>query len=539
MVRSAIAAVVSVTCAATLVVAGLLAGPALAANDAVDRAVKELGGAEALGAVKSIALQAATQHWEPAQSEVAGGEKRFAGDSTYTQTRDLTSGAARTEWVRKLVYPGTREYRFTEVVVGGSGYVNGIDTTARTKQSQDSNPPAHAMSKLRAAAAARELLRSSPLLALQMQREAASVSELPAVSVSGTQYPAASWKTAGHEFIVLFDPASGLPARVRTLDYDPIQGDSDFDLVLSDYRPVGGVKIAHRQVYELNGTPVVQTELSSARINQPLEKTAFEIPAAYRSEPLPAGAPVPYQWVIRRQYAGTYLDADPIGWDPGASQGPRLEEIAPGVHMTQGVSHNSTIVAFDEYLVVFDAPVSDAQAQWTLEAAQQKFPGKPVKYLVLTHHHIDHTAGTRVFAAAGAQLVVGAGNGAWTQALLAAPTTRNPALQGKSVPAGAVITEVADKLELGDAKRKLSVHAIENPHAKALLIGWVEDAKLGIVTDLWSPGRDPLPEQANPNLAAVVRGVQKHGLAPERFAGGHGNTAPYAPLAKLVESSGG
>jgi glyoxylase-like metal-dependent hydrolase (beta-lactamase superfamily II) len=423
-------------------------------------------------------------------------------------------------------------------VVGGSGYVNGIDTTARTRQSLAANPPAHAMSKLRAAAAARELLRQSPLLALQMQRDGAAVSALPEVSVGSAKYPAVSFKTAGHEFIVLFDPASGLPARVRSLDYDPIEGDSNFDLVLSDYRAVGGVKIAHRQVYELNGTPVVDTRLTAVKVNPALQAAALQIPAPYRSAALPAGAPVPYQWVIRRQYAGTYLDSDEVSFDPGVTQALRLEEIAPGVQQTQGGTHNSTIVALDKYLVVFDAPVSDAQAQWTLAALQAKYPDKPVKYLVLTHHHIDHTAGTRSFVAAGAELVVGPGNGAWAKALLAAPTTRNPALAGKTLPASAAIREVADTLELGDAARKVNVHAIENPHAKGMLLGYVDDAKLGIVTDLWSPGRDPLPAQTNPNLTAVVRGVEKYGLKPERFAGGHGGTGEYAPLAQLVGAGG-
>jgi glyoxylase-like metal-dependent hydrolase (beta-lactamase superfamily II) len=39
-----------------------------------------------------------------------------------------------------------------------------------------------------------------------------------------------------------------------------------------------------------------------------------------------------------------------------------------------------------------------------MDLAQQKYPGKPWKYLLLDHHHIDHIGGVRAFAAAGATL---------------------------------------------------------------------------------------------------------------------------------------
>ena len=46
-----------------------------------------------------------------------------------------------------------------------------------------------------------------------------------------------------------------------------------------------------------------------------------------------------------------------------------------------------------DHLIVIDAPVTDAQSNWTIAAAQAKYPGKPIRYLVLTHHHMDHAGG--------------------------------------------------------------------------------------------------------------------------------------------------
>jgi len=53
------------------------------------------------------------------------------------------------------------------------------------------------------------------------------------------------------------------------------------------------------------------------------------------------------------------------------------------------------------------------------------------------------------------------------------------------------------------------------------------------VTDIWSPGAGPLPDKLNPALTSLVTGVKKAGIEPAKFAGGHGTTADYAPLAAL------
>jgi len=41
---------------------------------------------------------------------------------------------------------------------------------------------------------------------------------------------------------------------------------------------------------------------------------------------------------------------------------------------------------------------------------------------------------------------------------------------------------------LTDGKREVNVFLVDNPHTQRMLIGYVPDAKLGFVTDIWSPG---------------------------------------------------
>jgi glyoxylase-like metal-dependent hydrolase (beta-lactamase superfamily II) len=503
----------------------------------VNKAVQAMGGEAALAQLKTLTVRAKVREWEPHQSVKAGGDMRFANESVYSQARDLTSGAARTEWERNFEYPAKRTYKYTEVLSGGIGYVAGIDSTGRTKQDLSSNPPQHTMSGMRVTTATRELTRGSPTLLLAMKRNANAVGAAPDQKVGGKSLPAVRYRAATADFIVLFDPMTGLPERIRTRDYEPLEGDSNYDLVLSDWRAVDGVKYPFRQVVQLNGKSISETSVEEASFTAPVEADRFAIPADYS-----AGAPkmvdaknVPFQWVLRRPIIGTLLDSDAVLYDAQANPGGlRLVDVAPGVSHVQGGSHNSLIVEMDKYLVVFDAPIGEAQSKWTIAAAKQKYPGKPFKYVVMTHHHMDHSNGIRSYAAEGATVVVGPGNGAFFRKVLASPATLGRDAPKKKV--SAKVVEVTDRYVITDGKREVGAYSIDNPHAAGYLMGYIPDVKLGFVTDLWSPGRDALPPKMNPALQSVVNGVKKWNLDPERFAGGHGAVGEYAGLAKLAES---
>ena len=516
------------------IVVGACASMQTGGRDLVAKAVQAQGGAEALGAVKTISYKATVRQWEPEQSVIAGGEMLLVGDSTTVTVRDMASGATRIDWVKNF-QSSARTFTFSEVVTREAGYVAGIDSSLRTKQGREANPPAHSMSGQRLTTAQREILRSSPLLVLEMSKNPDRVASASSVTVGGVRYPAADYRVGGSALTVLFDPATGLPARVRSLDYDNIWGDVTWDLALADYQTVSGVRMAMSHKYELNGRTVMEVKLSEPAVNAPAAADRFAIPAPFLAtarKPAASGA-VPYQWIIRRQFVGFYLDSDQPSWDTQASPGLRLQELAPGVQHVVGGSHNSLIVEMKDYVIVFDAPVSDWQSNWTISAARGKYVRKPVKYLVLTHHHMDHAGGLRAYADAGATIVVGQGTAAHYRQVLAAPFSRNPDLTARDLSKTPIV-EVAGKHVISDGTRQVELYVLEpNPHADGILIGYVADAKLGFVTDIWSPGAAPLGEKLNPAQAALVATVKKAGIAPDKFAGGHGTTADYAPLAAL------
>jgi glyoxylase-like metal-dependent hydrolase (beta-lactamase superfamily II) len=512
-----------------------LGAPAPAAQARAEAAYQAMGG-EKLQQVTSIVTKGAMQQWDPGESySVADLTMPNGGTSSFVKTWDQTKGFARIEWVRPGAGGGNRTY--TEIVMPDAGYVLGNDSNgAPTKRTIGGDMPARTMSGIRLTATLRELERDH--IVFDMHDHPERVSDAPPQTIGGKTYPAVQFRADHGTFVVAFDPATKLPAVVGTRDFDQLMGDAYFDLTLSDWREVGGIKVPYRQIYTLNGLKIFDTTLTDVRVdavfNSILPADTFAVPAALRGKAAPPApiAQAPYQWILRRLASGFFLDSDNLYTDDGGVLS--LTDVAPNVSMVTGSTHNTLIVATNTYLVAFDSPGDDVQSKIAIDLASKKYPGKPFRYLVLTHHHIDHSGGLRAYVAAGATLVVGKGDGEFFRKVLAAP-------QGLNVnrPQGAVtprVIEVSGKWSVNDGGREIDAFSLDNPHASGYLIPYVPDAKLGFVTDLWNPG--PPVMNVNPNMVAVVRGVEKMGIKPERFVGGHGAVGNYADLERAVQAGG-
>src|SRR5262249_36993029 len=161
-----------------------------------------------------------------------------------------------------------------------------------------------------------------------------------------------------------------------------------------------GVKTAYERSTKLNDMEVQHLTYKEASPNATLPPTAFAVPDAVKAAAKPpATSNVPYQWVIRRLFLARFTDSDAVYFPPGGSF--KLVELSPNVQMVQGGGANNLIVNMKDGLVVFDAPTDNGQSEAVIKLAKEKYPGKAIKYLVLTHHHMDHTGGMRAFAAEG------------------------------------------------------------------------------------------------------------------------------------------
>jgi hypothetical protein len=496
-------------------------------QDRVNAAYAAMGGDK----LKTISLTARIEQFDPGESySVSDPTKPDRGASDLVRTRDLARGLTRSEWVRPRV-DGTKRI-FTEIVTPTAGYVIGDDAVEGRlpKRTVKGAKPEHSMSGRRLSATLRELER--PVVVMEMKQHPDRVSATADQKVAGKTYSALQYRGDYGKFIVMFDSETNLPVRVRTLDWDEAEGDSVYDAELSDWRDIGGAKVPFHTLYTLNGMKIMDAKISDAKVNPTLPADNFTIPQAIlagAAKPAPPSK-TPFQWVIRRQFVGFYFDSDAMYTDDGDTL--KLFDIAPNVSQIRGGTHNTIFIATNTYLIAVEAPNDDGQSIQSIDMAKKRYPGKPVRYLILTHHHVDHVGGMRTYVAEGATIVVGKGNGDYFRRVLARPETLNPEAPKKAFTAKVI--EVDGKWSVNDGGREVDAYVLDNPHAANFLFPYVPDAKLGVVTDLYVPGA---PVSANPMVMALVKGVEKWGIKPETIAGGHGSVGPYADVTQAVQKT--
>jgi ribonuclease BN (tRNA processing enzyme) len=216
------------------------------------------------------------------------------------------------------------------------------------------------------------------------------------------------------------------------------------------------------------------------------------------------------------------------------------------VSHVQGGTANNLIVAMKDFLVVFDAPYGELQSRWTIDAAKAKYPGKPIKYLVLTHHHMDHTGGMRTYVAEGATVVVPSEAKDYFEKVVRAPHTLVPDDLQKR-PRVPVIYGVFENMTIKDDTAEIRLYNLSaasnaeaprntNPHVDGMLIGHVIDSKLIYVTDLISP-RGPIPRSAE--TIAVGKSLREFDIKDTDllFAGGHGATVKQPEIAAALAAN--
>ncbi len=258
-----------------------LAIPAAGPQDRVNSAYAAMGGDK----LKMLSLKASLEQFDPGESySVSDPTKPDTGVSDLKESRDLVRGLTRNDWIRPIAGGDTKRI-YKEVITPTAGYVAGNDAAAGRlpKRANNAAPPEHTMSGRRLAMNLRELER--PLVVIEMKQHPDLVSAMADQKVAGKTYAALKYRGAYGTFIVMFDPATNLPARVRTLDWDGIEGDSVFDAEYSDWRDVDGTKIAFHTLYTLNGMKIVDMKLSSVVANPTLAPATFNIPE--RSSPAP------------------------------------------------------------------------------------------------------------------------------------------------------------------------------------------------------------------------------------------------------------
>jgi hypothetical protein len=315
---------------------------------------------------------------------------------------------------------------------------------------------------------------------------------------------------SGEAVGLYFDPTSKLLTAYEVTDTEAMLGDVPAQYLLDDYRDVSGVRLPHRIAITKGGQPYADVQFSSLSINDADALSVFAIPDAAQADVDTAIA------------AGDY---SPV----------TLVKVADGVTFAQAYSHHSMVVEFPTFLVVVEAPYTEAQSKTLARLFEAEFPGKPIRHVVATHHHFDHIGGIRGIAAVGATVLVDKRQAPALQGLLDAPHTNPPDELETRRRAGEKVgtLETFDGMRtITEGAQTLQLHTIlDNPHVSPKVVAYVPSSRILFQSDLWIPG---VGVPGSPDSAHLLKSIQSLGLRVDRHVGGHGAVGPHGELVKAI-----
>jgi glyoxylase-like metal-dependent hydrolase (beta-lactamase superfamily II) len=294
-----------------------------------------------------------------------------------------------------------------------------------------------------------------------------------------------------HEYVGTINARNEVE-NVQTWIDNSVLGDTPVETTFADYRDFAGVMFPGRIVRTQGGHPVLDIAVSQVAAN-PASAATFAVPQAVTAFTPPA------------------VTVD-------------VEKLAAGVYYMKGGSHHSLAIDQADHIVVVEGPQSEERSSAVIAKVKETIPNKPIRYVINTHVHFDHSGGLRTYVDEGAIVVTHAANRPYYEQAWAAPRTLNPdrlAGSGKS----AAFETVTGRHVLTDGKRSIEIHEITgNGHNDAFLMVYLPAEGILSEADAWSPAaaNAPLPPMPNPFTVNLYENVQRLKLPVRQIAAIHG-----------------
>jgi glyoxylase-like metal-dependent hydrolase (beta-lactamase superfamily II) len=249
-------------------------------------------------------------------------------------------------------------------------------------------------------------------------------------SVGGKKYKVVSFPVeqkapSGQAYTIAgYIDEQNMVAKVETKIEDNLIGDMLVEQTYSGYKDFNGVKFPTKIVQTRAGLAWTDLTVSDVKANAPAP--APPAPPAGRGGAgggrggaaagpdggrggAGRGAPAEGRGAAPEGRGAAPEGRGGGGGGRGAAPTPSAKKLADGIYMITG-GYRSVAVEMKDHIVLIEAPQSDMTTSTIIAEVKKAIPNKPIKYVVNTHSHNDHSGGLRAAVAEGAIVITHASN---------------------------------------------------------------------------------------------------------------------------------
>jgi len=315
---------------------------------------------------------------------------------------------------------------------------------------------------------------------------------------------------------LIVDIDSKLPIKSQVIENDPLLGDVVYEVYYSEWAMVDGLFLPHRLEHKLDGFTLRLENLSRVNINPQFDMSELVV----TEEESWAYAPIQayYGYISSQFHFRTQMQSFPIDFpveyvesNSSSSLPSELLSNDSNVYRVSGdfQSHYTYAFKVDESVLIYDSPINNRRSKSVLNKIRQDFSIEPIKYVVHSHNHFDHTGGIRGNLSEGAELVVGAGSKDFIEGVLNRPHTVLP-----NPIEGLVINVIGleNQMIIGEGDEQIILYLMPTLHAEEddYILLYKPSTKAIFFNDMSAPGFMPVFSQLNQyNTARLIRGAKE------------------------------
>lgn len=187
-------------------------------------------------------------------------------------------------------------------------------------------------------------------------------------------------------------------------------------------------------------------------------------------------------------------------------------------------SYDSLFYEFDDHIMMIEAGANHNAVAAYIAEAKRMMPGKPIRYVMNTHPHADHTAGLPVVLAEGATIITQANNREFFERAVNTPRTLLDDALARN-PQKIWVETVDTRKTYSDGEHTVEMlHISPAPHSNGLMVAYFPEEGVLFQGDfsLPQPG-----QPGNDHVQALVPALIKLGVTDfDRYINVHASAEP-------------